>query len=201
MRLTASCAATLGRALAKRGSHPQGPTTPMRNKAASAGLGSKQRDARKARKNLWRPLMGVCGGGGEEWDGGEGESGGEDWVTAGEREERTEEIEDWSWNRKKRFVGYKVREKWGWREVDEDGSLLGVLSGFSFHISHKEVKTPCCRRILRFTGSRNYKNEVEKELIWKVLLPWKWRIRTKVSELILVLIKDSKPSTATGIKL
>lgn len=54
MRFTASCAATWGRALAKRGSHSHGPTTPTRNQAASAGLGRKHRETRKG-MNLWRP--------------------------------------------------------------------------------------------------------------------------------------------------
>lgn len=54
MRFTASCAATWGRALAKRGSHSHGPTTPTRNQAACTGVGRKHRETRR-RRNLWRP--------------------------------------------------------------------------------------------------------------------------------------------------
>lgn len=65
MRLTASWAATLGRALAKRGSHPQGPTTPTRNQAACAGQGSKHRATRTGRRKPWMPRRsgGFTGGG------------------------------------------------------------------------------------------------------------------------------------------
>ena len=54
MRLTASCAATLGRALAKRGSHPHGPTTPTWNQVAWAGQGNKHREDRRNPSRPWR---------------------------------------------------------------------------------------------------------------------------------------------------
>lgn len=56
MWVTASCAAALGRALAKMGSHPHGPTTPTRNHAACAEQGSKLRRAR--RRSLERACLG-----------------------------------------------------------------------------------------------------------------------------------------------
>lgn len=82
MRFTASCAATWGSALAKRGSHSHGPTTPTRNQAACPGLARKPRQRRR-RMNLWRPQRIMenkerntggrgewCRAGEEEWRGG-----------------------------------------------------------------------------------------------------------------------------------